>query len=55
MKDDPHAAQRDEQDLQDEAVAAAEQHQHAEEEADADEQVVVRDAGPGETDERPAQ
>lgn len=47
---DPRAA-----DELDEAVAAAEQHQQAEQEADPDEHVVVRDPETGETSEEPAQ
>jgi len=47
---DPQAA-----DELDEAVAAAEQHQRAEEDADAGEHVVVRDPDTGRVDEEPAQ
>ena len=47
---DPRAA-----DELDEAVAAAEQHQQAEEDADADEHVVVRDPETGRVAEEPAQ
>ena len=47
---DPQAA-----DELDEAVAAAEQHQLAEEDADAGEHVVVRDPDTGRVDEEPAQ
>ncbi|MFD4420597.1 hypothetical protein ACFWN7_03720 [Agromyces sp. NPDC058484] len=39
----------------DEAVAAAEQHQRAEEDADADEHVVIRDPETGATKEEQAQ
>jgi hypothetical protein len=48
--DDPGA-----QDEQDEALRASEQHQQAEEDADADEQVVVRDPETGRTSEEDAQ
>ncbi|WP_255368730.1 hypothetical protein [Agromyces sp. CF514] len=41
--------------MADEALAAAEQHQQAEEDADEHEQVVLRDSHRGGTDERPAQ
>jgi hypothetical protein len=47
---DPSAA-----DELDEAVDAAEQHQQAEEDADADEHVVVRDPDTGHVSEEPAQ
>lgn len=55
MNDDPDPTKQGEQDVADEAVAAAEQHQQAEEAADEDEQVVVHDAQTGTTEERPAQ
>ncbi|MFF2494597.1 hypothetical protein [Agromyces sp. NPDC058064] len=44
-----------EQDEQDAALRAAEQHQRAEEDADADERVVVRDPETGRTSEEEAQ
>jgi hypothetical protein len=47
---DPNAA-----DELDEAVEAAEQHQRAEENADADERVAIRDPETGKTAEEPAQ
>lgn len=45
----------DPDELDDRAVAAAEQHQRAEEDADPEERVVVQDAETGATEERPAQ
>lgn len=55
MNDDPDPTKQGEQDLTDDAVAAAEQHQQAEEVADEDEPIVVHDAQTGTTEERPAQ
>lgn len=55
MNDDPDPTKQGEQDLTDDAVAAAEQHQQAEEVADEDEPIVIHDAQTGTTEERPAQ
>lgn len=52
---DPSPTDPDAADQLDDAVEAVEQHQRAEEDADADENVVIRDPQTGETTEEPAQ
>jgi hypothetical protein len=55
MMSDPNPTDPSAADELDEAVDAAEQHQRAEEDADADEHVVVRDPDTGHVAEEPAQ